>query len=196
MKNFSIISAEKNFNDFESEIIFVVNDSKNNFPEKVVESAKNFSASVVCVTSKPIDENIFDSVVLVPDENYFLNKISKLIDNPYAINLDFIHIKRFFQNAGKIIAGFGKSEGEIIAATEKAISSFEQKNIFTEILIIFATSEKNFSFDEVNSASILVQESFSENANVIFGVVNDESLENFVEVLILAGEGGNIYESD
>ena len=52
------------------------------------------------------------------------------------------------------------------------------------------------SFDEVSSASMIVRKNFSENANMIFGVVNDEKLDNFVEVLILAGEGRNFYESD
>ena len=62
--------------------------------------------------------------------------------------------------------------------------------------MIVSTSAKNFSFAEVNTASIIVQENFSENANMIFGVVNDDKLDNFIEVLILVGEGRNTYESD
>ena len=198
MENFSIIYDEKTFDEVKSDIVFVFNVSKN-FSEKIIESAKNFGALVVCVTSNKIEKNNFDSVVLTPDVKLFIERISNLIENPYEINLDFINIKRFFQNAGNISVGFGKSEGELITATEDAISSFEQKNIFDnakEILMIFSTSEKNFSFAEVNTASIIVQENFSENANIIFGVVNDEKLGDFVEVLILVGEGGNIYESD
>ena len=198
MEKFSIICDEKFFDEVTTDIVFVVNVSKK-FSEKIIESAKNFGTVVVCVTSKPIEKNNFDSVVLISEVNSFIKKISNLIDNPYEINLDFMHIRRFFQNAGNISAGLGKSDGEITVAAENAISNFKHKNIFDnakEILMIVSTSAKNFSFAEINMASIIVQENFSENANMIFGVVNDEKLDNFVEVLILAGEGRNFYESD
>ena len=198
MEKCSIICDEKIFDEVKSDIVFIFNVSKNFF-EKIIESAKNFGSLVVCVTSNTIEKNNFDSVVLTFDVKSFIEKISNLIENPYEINLDFISIKRFFKNAGNISTGFGKSEDELTTATEYAISSFEQKNIFNnakEILMIVSTSSKNFSFAEVNKASIIVQENFSENANMISGVVNDEKLDNFVEVLILVGEGRKIYELD
>ena len=146
MEKCSIICDEKIFDEVKSDIVFIFNVSKNFF-EKIIESAKNFGSLVVCVTSNTIEKNNFDSVVLTSDVKSFIEKISNLIENPYEINLDFISIKRFFKNAGNISTGFGKSEDELTTATEYAISSFEQKNIFNnakEILMIVSTSAKNF----------------------------------------------------
>lgn len=117
--------------------------------------------------------------------------ISDIINIPGTINVDFADVKTIMSNMGQALMGIGASSGEgrAIEAAKQAISSplLEDVDIegATGILINITAGEK-VSLLEVNEACLIVQEAAHEDANVIFGVVIDESLGEEIKVTVIA----------
>ena len=87
--------------------------------------------------------------------------------------------------------GIGASSGEnrAIEAAKQAISSPLLDDVDIEgatgILINITAGEK-VSLLEVNEACMLIQDAAHEDANVIFGVVLDEELEDQIKITVIA----------
>ena len=107
------------------------------------------------------------------------------------MNVDFADVRTVMANRGLALIGIGEAEGENRAtvAADQAISSplLEDINIdgATGILIT-VTSGSNLSLMEVNEACSIVQEAAHEDANVIFGAVIDETMENRMRITVIA----------
>lgn len=117
--------------------------------------------------------------------------ISDIINIPGTINVDFADVKTIMSNMGQALMGIGSSSGEgrAIEAAKQAISSplLEDVDIegATGILINITAGEK-VSLLEVNEACMIIQEAAHEDANVIFGVVINETLGEQIKVTVIA----------
>jgi cell division protein FtsZ len=94
-------------------------------------------------------------------------------------------------NAGDALMGMGEASGEARAlkATEMAMNSplLEDMSINgARGVLVNITGGKDMTMHEINDAMTLISNSVSSEANVFFGQVIDESLENKVKVTIIA----------
>jgi cell division protein FtsZ len=117
--------------------------------------------------------------------------ISDLILVPGLINLDFADVKTIMSGMGMAMMGTGIMSGEnrTIEAAKAAISSplLEGAQVNgARGVIINITGGPDLSLMEVNEASLIIQESAHEDANIIFGAVVDPSLEGRVKVTVIA----------
>ncbi len=117
--------------------------------------------------------------------------ISSLININGLINLDFADVKTVMHNKGIALMGVGMANGDrrAIQASNQAISSPLLENISIEGatgIIINITGGKNLSLHEVNEASMFITEAASDNAEIIFGAVIDETLKDHVKVTVIA----------
>lgn len=117
--------------------------------------------------------------------------IANLITVHGLINLDFADVRAVMSEMGMALMGAGSGSGEnrAIDAATKAISSPLLENISIKGatgLLISVTGGSNMTLHEVNEASRLIQEEAHEDANIIFGAVIDESLEDEVRVTVIA----------
>ena len=117
--------------------------------------------------------------------------ISSLINVNGLINLDFADVKTVMQNKGLALMGVGMANGDrrAIQASNQAISSPLLENVSIEGatgIIINITGGKNLSLHEVNEASMFITEVASDNADIIFGAVIDETLKEHVKVTVIA----------
>ncbi len=116
--------------------------------------------------------------------------ISNLIAVPGLINVDFADINSVMANAGTALMGVGtaKGEGGVKAATEAAIKSplLEASIEGAQGVLINVTGGKDLSLFEINDANLVVTEAVDPNANIIFGAVIDESLEDEIRVTVIA----------
>lgn len=123
--------------------------------------------------------------------------ISDLINNTGHINADFADVKTVMENKGLSLMGTGSASGSdraIKAATE-AISSplLEDINIDGATgIIINITGSSSLTMHETNEAVTLVMEAADEEAEIIFGTVIDDNLEDDeLKVTVVAtGLGG------
>jgi cell division protein FtsZ len=116
--------------------------------------------------------------------------ISDLVTTPGQINIDFADIKRVMKNAGAAFMGIGYADGENRAelAGNKAITSpilDIDLNGATGVLISIASSG-DIKMSEVNMIASLVSEKAHEDADIIFGTVLDQDLENGILVTVIA----------
>jgi len=116
--------------------------------------------------------------------------ISDLITTPGQINIDFADIKRVMKDAGSAFMGIGYADGEdrAYAAGTQAITSpilDVDLNGATGVLISIASSGQ-IKMQEVNAIASLVSDKAHEDADIIFGTVLDESLEEGILVTVVA----------
>jgi cell division protein FtsZ len=117
--------------------------------------------------------------------------ISDLILVPGLINLDFADVKTIMSGMGVAMMGTGIAEGEgrALQAAQRAVSSplLEDSSVHgARGVIINVTGGPDLSLMEVNEASSVIQEAAHEDANIIFGAVEDPSLAGKVKITVIA----------
>lgn len=117
--------------------------------------------------------------------------ISDLITVPGLINLDFADVKSIMQGMGVALMGTGQAVGETRAleATQRAISSplLEEASIQgAKGLLINVTGGTDLTLFEVNEAMSIIHEAADEEANIIFGAVLDERMQDEMKITVIA----------
>lgn len=122
--------------------------------------------------------------------------ISDLITVHGLINLDFADVKAIMSNAGSALMGIGRASGEnrAIEAARQAIDSpLLELNIEGAKGVLFnITGGRNMSMHEIDEAAKTITSAVDEDANIIFGAVLDESLDDDIMITVVAtGFEGN-----
>lgn len=118
--------------------------------------------------------------------------IAEIITVPGYVNVDFEDIKTVMKNSGKAIMGSATAEGEnrALKAVEAALSSplLDDNNIkgADNILLYIASGTEEISMDEVTEITDYIQNEAGQNAEILWGNGNDESLGGKVSVTIIA----------
>ena len=116
--------------------------------------------------------------------------ISDLIAIPGLVNLDFADVKTIMLNQGMAHMGVGRAGGENRAedAAKEAIQSplLETSIEGAKGVIINITGGEDLGLHEVNTAAELVQRSVDPEANIIFGTVTDPSMEDEIQITVIA----------
>ena len=115
--------------------------------------------------------------------------ISDLISIPGLINLDFADVKAVMLNTGIAHMGIGRASGENRAedAAKLAIQNpLLESSIEGAKGVIIITGGNELGLQEANTAAELVQRSVDPEANIIFGVVTDESLGDEIVITVIA----------
>jgi len=121
--------------------------------------------------------------------------ISDLVTLPGLINLDFADVRTIMSDAGNALLGIGMGTGENRAcvAAEQAVASplLETSMEGAHAILLSITGGRDLSLWEVNEAAKTVSAAAHPDANIIFGAMVDEALEDQVWVTVVAtGYGG------
>jgi cell division protein FtsZ len=123
--------------------------------------------------------------------------ISDLVTLPGLINLDFADVRTIMSEAGDALLGIGMGVGEH-RATEAAMQAVQSPLLETSMegarsILLSITGGNDLSLWEVNEAAKAVSEAAHPDANIIFGAMVDEKLDDQVWVTVVAtgyrGEG-------
>jgi cell division protein FtsZ len=116
--------------------------------------------------------------------------ISDLVTLPGLINLDFADVRTIMQEAGNALLGIGMGTGErrAIDAAEQAVASplLETSMDGARSILLSITGGRDLSLWEVNEAAKAVSEAAHPEANIIFGAMVDEKLDEAVWVTVVA----------
>ena len=116
--------------------------------------------------------------------------ISDLITVPGLINLDFADVRTIMTNAGSASMGIGRATGEdrAVKAAKQAVSSplLEASIEGAEGILLNITGSSNLGLFEVNEAAEIIAEAADPEANIIFGAVIDETLQDEIRVTVIA----------
>jgi cell division protein FtsZ len=124
--------------------------------------------------------------------------ISDLVTLPGLINLDFADVRTIMSEAGSALLGIGMGTGErrAIDAAEQAVASplLETSMEGARSILLSITGGNDISLWEVNEAAKAVAEAAHPEANIIFGAMVDDKLEDQVWVTVVAtGFGDSPY---
>ena len=116
--------------------------------------------------------------------------ITNLITTPGLINTDFADVKMILTNAGSALMGTGKATGDnrAINAANAAINSplLESSIEGARGILLNITGPSDMGLFELNSAAEIVHGVAHQDANIIFGTVIDDELEDEVRVTVIA----------
>ncbi|HEV2379176.1 MAG TPA: cell division protein FtsZ [Terriglobia bacterium] len=117
--------------------------------------------------------------------------ISDIITITGIINRDFADIKTIMEGMGYAVMGTATASGEgrAVSATRQAIESplLEDASIDgAQGILLNITGSTLLTLHEVHEASSIVQQAAAENANIIFGAVQDEAMGDAVKVTVIA----------
>src|SRR5687767_4763515 len=116
--------------------------------------------------------------------------ISDLITLPGLINLDFADVRTIMSDAGSALLGIGMGTGDkrAVEAAAQATSSplLETTLEGAQGILLSITGGRDLSLWEVNEAARAVQEAAHPEANIIFGAMLDEKLEDEVWITVVA----------
>jgi cell division protein FtsZ len=116
--------------------------------------------------------------------------ISDLVTLPGLINLDFADVRTIMSEAGNALLGIGMATGErrAIEAAEQAVASplLETSMDGARSILLSITGGRDLSLWEVNEAAKAVAEAAHPDANIIFGAMVDEKLDDPVWVTVVA----------
>jgi cell division protein FtsZ len=116
--------------------------------------------------------------------------ISDLVTLPGLINLDFADVRTIMSEAGNALLGIGMGSGDrrAIDAAEQAVASplLETSMEGARSILLSITGGRDISLWEVNEAAKAVAEAAHPDANIIFGAMVDDKLEDQVWVTVVA----------
>jgi cell division protein FtsZ len=117
--------------------------------------------------------------------------ISDIITVPGIINRDFADVKAIMSGQGYAVMGTAVATGANRAtdAANRAIASplLEDNSIEgAQGILINICGSPSLTLHEVHEASSIIQKAAHENANIIFGAVQDESMKDSVKITVIA----------
>jgi cell division protein FtsZ len=117
--------------------------------------------------------------------------IADIITVEGLINVDFADVRAVMNQSGEALMGCGIASGEnrAIEAAQKAISSplLEGVNIKgAKSVLLNVTGSSNLTMQEINEGNNVIFEAAGEEANVIFGCVKKEEMNDYVSYTVIA----------
>ena len=130
--------------------------------------------------------------------------IADIITIEGLINVDFADVRAVMNSSGEALMGCGIASGENLAieAAQKAISSplLEGVNIKgAKSVLVNVTGSSSMTMQEIDEGNNVIFEAAGEEANVIFGVVKKDEMNDYISYTVIAtgfdSARGNNYGS-
>ncbi len=117
--------------------------------------------------------------------------ISDLIRVSGEVNVDFADVRTIMSSCGAALMGTGMGRGEnrAVSAARDAIASPLLDNVSirgASGVLINITGGSDLTIDEVTGISTMIQEEVGDDAEIIFGTVEDPAMEGEIRVTLIA----------
>ena len=114
--------------------------------------------------------------------------ITDLINVPGLINLDFADVQTVMKDKGIAHIGIGSAKGDekAIDAVKQAVSSPLLETSIEGASHVLINISGDIGLMEANEAATYVQELAGDNANIIFGAMYDESVQDQASITVIA----------
>src|SRR6201992_794075 len=137
------------------------------------------------------DAGFFESFRVADDVlRQVVQGISDIITIPGVINRDFADVKTTMAGMGYAVMGTAVRGGEG-RAREAAVAAMASPLLAAGAIdgargiLINITGSSNLKLNEVNEASTIIQDAAHEDANIIFGAVQDESMGDEIKITVI-----------
>lgn len=125
---------------------------------------------------------------------YAVKGICDVIVGEGAINVDFADVQTIMSESGLALMGIGKASGEnraseaVRLAIQSPLLDGEVSLESAKAVLYNITASREITMEEVNTIGSLIYEAIpdSDNVNIIFGVIYDDSLGDELHVTVIA----------
>ena len=117
--------------------------------------------------------------------------IAEIITVSGIINVDFADVRSVMNQSGEALMGCGISSGETRAeeAAQKAISSPLLEGVSikgAKNILLNVTASSSLTMKEINEGNQIIYDAAGEEANIIFGLVQKEEMNEYVSYTVIA----------
>ncbi|GAB6282091.1 MAG: cell division protein FtsZ [Ignavibacterium sp.] len=166
--------------------------------EKGIQELRQFVDSLIVIPNERllsiVDKNSsFFSAFDKPNEVLYeaTRGIADIITVSGLVNVDFADVRTIMNQSGVAIIGCGIASGEnrAIEAAQKAISSplLDGMSIKgAKSILLNITGSNNLTMQEVDEGNTVIYEAAGEEANIIFGCVLKEDMNDYVSYTVIA----------
>jgi cell division protein FtsZ len=116
--------------------------------------------------------------------------ISEVITVPGVINLDFADVKAVMKDAGPAWMSIGRGSGQnrAVDAAKEALASplLDASAAGSKGVLFNVVGGTNLTLFEVNEAAEVIKQAVDPEANIIFGVAHDPSMDKDVKITLIA----------
>ncbi len=117
--------------------------------------------------------------------------ISDLIRVSGDVNVDFADVRTIMSSCGAALmgTGIGRGENRALSAAQDAVTSPLLDNVSirgAKGVLINITGGSDLAIDEVTDISTMIQEEAGDDAEIIFGAVQDSTMEGEIRVTLIA----------
>jgi cell division protein FtsZ len=132
-----------------------------------------------------------DSAFRLADDvlRHGVQAIAEVITTPGMINLDFADVKAVMKDAGPAWMSIGRGSGQnraTDAAKEALASPLLDVSIEGSKAVLFnVVGGSSLTLYEVNQAADVIKQAVDPDANIIFGVAHDQTMENEVRITLI-----------
>ena len=137
-------------------------------------------------------KTVVDSAFKMADDVLYhgVQAIAEVITVPGLINLDFADVKAIMKDAGPAWMSIGTGSGKdraVLAAKEALASPLLDVSIEGSKGVLFnVVGGTSLTLFEVNEAAEVIKQAVDPDANIIFGVAHDPSMESEVKITLIA----------
>jgi len=171
---------------------------RNRVAEEGVRELKNVVDTLIAIPNQRLlaiaDRNMpFTEAFKLADDILLqaTKAISDIINVPGIVNVDFMDVRTIMSEGGDAIMGTGAAKGDNKGreAAEQAINSPLLENVSisgARGVLLNVTGGKDLGLYDIEEAASLVHEEAGDDAEIIFGAVVDESLDEEMRVTVIA----------
>lgn len=169
-----------------------------NNAEKGIQEFRQYVDSLIVIPNERLlnildaNVNAFDAFDKPNEVLYEATRgIADIITVEGRINVDFADVRAVMNQSGEALMGCGIASGEnrAVEAAQKAISSplLEGLNIKgAKSILLNVTGSNNLTMHEINEGNNVIFEAAGEEANVIFGCVRKDEMNDYVSYTVIA----------
>ena len=119
-----------------------------------------------------------------------IQAIAEVITVPGLINLDFADVKAVMKDAGPAWMSIGRGSGQnrAVDAAKEALASplLDVSALGSKGVLFNIVGSSNLTLYEVNQAAEVIKQAVDPEANIIFGVAHDSSMDKEVRITLIA----------
>ena len=171
---------------------------RNTFAQKGIENLREYVDSLIIINNNKLREiygNLTYKEAFAKSDEVLASaasSIAEVITKNYTVNIDFKDVNTVLQNSGTAIMGSAKASGEdrskevIMKALDSPLLNDNKITGAKNVLLLIQSGIKEITIDEIGEINDFIQNEAGNNADVIMGIGEDETLGDGISVTIVA----------
>ena len=171
---------------------------RNDYAQKGIENLREFVDSLIIINNNKLREiygNLTYREAFAKSDEVLASaatSIAEVITHNYLVNVDFRDVRTVLENSGTAIMGSAQAGGEersnevITKALDSPLLNDNRIKGAKNILLLIVSGSSQITIDEISEINDYIQQEAGNNADVIMGIGEDESLGEDIAVTIIA----------